>query len=43
MKKYGYIYKFTFLPKNLIYVGKRKATKFDNNYYGSGVMVLFKF
>ena len=26
MEKYGYIYKFTFLPKNLIYVGKRKAT-----------------
>lgn len=38
MKKYGYIYKFTFLPKNLIYVGKRKAVKFDNNYWGSGVM-----
>lgn len=37
-KPYGYIYKFTFLPKNLIYVGKRKATKFDNSYYGSGIM-----
>jgi len=38
MEKYGYIYKFTYLPKNLIYVGKRKSKKFDNFYYGSGVM-----
>lgn len=38
MEKYGYIYKFTFLPKNLIYIGKRKAPVFDENYYGSGVM-----
>lgn len=38
MVKYGYIYKFTYIPKNLIYVGKRKATAFDESYYGSGVM-----
>lgn len=35
---YGYIYKYTFIPKNLIYVGKRKSKKFDNSYYGSGIM-----
>lgn len=38
MEKYGYIYKFTYLPENLIYVGKKKASEFDNSYYGSGVM-----
>lgn len=38
MEKYGYIYKFTFLPKNLIYVGKRKSSRFDTTYYGSGIM-----
>lgn len=38
MEKYGYIYKFTFLPKNLIYIGKKKAKEFVNSYYGSGVM-----
>lgn len=35
-KKYGYIYKFTLIPTGKIYVGKRKAKKFDENYYGSG-------
>lgn len=33
---YGYIYKFTLIPTGKIYVGKHKATKFDENYYGSG-------
>lgn len=34
MKKYGYIYKFTFLPKNLIYIGKRNRCGKNNPAYG---------
>lgn len=33
---YGYIYKFTLIPTGKIYVGKRKGSIFDENYWGSG-------
>lgn len=35
---YGYIYKYTYLPKNLIYIGQKKSNKFEPNYLGSGIM-----
>ena len=36
---YGYIYKTTDLETNLIYIGQHKAQEFDNNYFGSGVLI----
>lgn len=33
---YGYIYKFTVIPTNLIYVGQRKSESIDDSYWGSG-------
>lgn len=35
-KPFGYIYKFTDLTTNKIYIGKRETTSFDKNYWGSG-------
>ena len=32
----GYIYKFTDLTTNKIYIGKRETPYFDNSYWGSG-------
>ena len=32
----GYIYKYTFLPTNKIYIGQHKSDTFDESYYGSG-------
>lgn len=37
---YGYIYKTTFLKKNLIYVGQHVAQEFDPKYIGSGKKLL---
>lgn len=36
---YGYVYKTTDLFNNKIYVGQHKATEFDENYYGSGIII----
>lgn len=36
---YGYIYKTTNLFNGKIYVGQHKATKFNDNYYGSGIRI----
>lgn len=36
---YGYIYKTTDLRNNKIYIGQHKSQTFDNNYYGSGVII----
>lgn len=36
---YGYIYITTHLDNNHKYLGKRKGTKFDPNYYGSGNII----
>lgn len=36
---YGYIYKTTDLLNNKIYVGQHKALKFDEKYYGSGIII----
>ena len=33
---FGYIYKFTDLTTNKIYIGKRETPYFDNSYWGSG-------
>ena len=33
---FGYIYKFTNIITNKIYIGKREKTSFDVSYYGSG-------
>lgn len=33
----GYIYKFTLTTTGKIYVGKRQRSKFDRNYWGSGI------
>lgn len=35
---YGYIYKGTNLINNKIYVGQHKSEKFDESYYGSGLL-----
>lgn len=35
-KPFGYIYKFTNLKTNKIYIGKREKSSFDESYYGSG-------
>lgn len=35
-KFFGYIYKFTNLITNKIYIGKRQSSTFDECYYGSG-------
>lgn len=32
----GYIYKFTLIPTQKIYVGKRQKSVFDEGYFGSG-------
>ena len=36
---YGYIYKTTNLITGKIYVGQKRASTFDTNYYGSGVRI----
>lgn len=36
---YGYVYKTTYLKEGKIYVGQHKAEVFDENYYGSGVII----
>ena len=36
VKPFGYIYKFTNLKTNKIYIGKREKSVFDEHYYGSG-------
>lgn len=36
IKPFGYIYKFTNLKTNKIYIGKREKSFFDESYYGSG-------
>lgn len=36
LKPFGYIYKFTNLTNNKIYIGKRERSTFDESYYGSG-------
>jgi hypothetical protein len=38
---YGYIYK-TIFPNGMIYIGQKKGTKVDGNYYGSGSKVSIK-
>lgn len=35
----GYIYQTTNLVNQRIYIGKKHSTKFDNSYYGSGVIL----
>ena len=36
LNRYGYIYKFTDIVNNKIYIGKREKNYFDESYYGSG-------
>ena len=36
---FGYIYKTTDLRNNKIYIGQHKSSEYDENYYGSGVII----
>lgn len=36
---YGYVYRTTYLTENKIYIGQHKSEVFDENYYGSGVII----
>ena len=35
-KRYGYVYKCTYLKNNKIYIGQKTGNKIQENYYGSG-------
>ena len=39
MKQYGYIYKTTNKENQKIYIGMHKSETFDENYFGSGVLI----
>ena len=39
MINYGYIYKTTNFVNNKVYIGKRKLSEFDPNYFGSGKVI----
>lgn len=38
-ERYGYVYKITNIVNNKIYVGKRVATTFDDQYWGGGKII----
>lgn len=38
-EKFGYIYKITHIPTGRYYIGQHRSSKFDQGYWGSGVVI----